>query len=82
VEVGDLVIRKTIDPSIVTFKQKDLRIGIVIKLEYNLRHQVGGFPRSVFDVVVLWPSIGVQQEMHERLVVVASTSKETRSAIG
>ena len=69
-KVGDLVRRKSVDPSIVTYDKKDCSIGIILKLEYGLRHQIGGFPRSVMDVVVLWPDKGVKHEMHERLQVV------------
>jgi len=70
-KVGDLVRKKPMQDWIPGYREEEYGIGIVISLEYSLRHQVGDFPRSAMDVVVLWPHHGKKQEMNERLQIVA-----------
>jgi len=77
-KVSDLVRKKTTQAWFPGGKPDNYGIGLIVSIEYALRHQVGGFPRSVKDVVVLWPKHGIKQEMHERLEVVVRANKEKK----
>ena len=71
-KVGDLVRRKR---EYDLLEEDRLGMGVIVKTETRFTHNVGNFPSSHTDIIVMWNKHGLKRQMSESLEIIYACKK-------
>jgi len=74
-KAGDLVRRKREDDLL---EEDRLGVGVVVKTETRFTHNVGNFPSSHTDIIVMWNKHGLGRQWPENLEIISTCKYRKR----